>query len=126
MNIKNYTLFLLILFCFCISCGDNLTSNDAGGPVIVIEAGEILATSTINADSESTITIINHDDAPHTITSASALDAFDNSGDFDVLVPASGNALLTLPEAVSGDEFFFYCRFHTEAMSPASGVIIIN
>lgn len=125
MNIKNYTLFLFIL-CFYISCSDNLASHDTGGPVIVIEAGEVLTTSTISANSEATITIINNDDSPHTITSESSLDAFDNTGDFDILVPASGNVLLTLPEAVTGDEFFFYCRFHTEVMSPASGVIIIN
>jgi hypothetical protein len=123
--------FFTIFFSLCIIClpacgveedevvGDNL-------PSIIITSGGTLATTAINAESESTVIIINNDSEPHTITSQSADGAFDNTGDFDVIVPAGGKALLTLPAAAAGTVYSFYCRFHTNAQIPANGSITVE
>lgn len=119
--------FFWICFLSLVACGQAETFSETNTPFILLSEGEILTTSEITVASDQSIIIINHDTTPHTITSETAIGAFDNSGDFDVLVPASGTALLTLPEdAVSGDEFFFYCRFHEDVMTPSDGRIIIE
>lgn len=122
--------FLLILI-FLIplpSCGgeEETDTSDEDGPVIVIGSGNIFATPDIEAPSEGVITIINNDDSPHSITSQSAEDAFDDTGDFDVAVPSESVQILTLPMAAPGDVFFYYDKFFEDGMNPANGMITIE
>ena len=55
-----------------------------------------------------TITITNSDTVPHTVTA--------RDGSFDVQVPASGSATLTVPKAGSHP---YYCTIHPDQHNPA-------
>ncbi|MBI2340717.1 MAG: hypothetical protein HYU99_10215 [Deltaproteobacteria bacterium] len=133
-HIKKHAQFwlpLLVLAFSSVSCGSTSDSeeseeDDEEGVTLTISAGHVFATPALTAPSGSTITVINNDDTPHTVTSQSAEDAFDDTGDFDVTVSSGGTALLTLPEAASGTVFFYYCAFHVDGMSPSSGTIAIE
>ena len=92
----------------------------------MITSGEVLAPPEITAPAGSTLTIRNNDEVMHTVTSESAEGAFDDTGDFDVLASAGGIQVLTVPEAESGTIFYYYCRLHKSAMTPADGKIIIE
>ncbi|MBI4411439.1 MAG: hypothetical protein HY541_03025 [Deltaproteobacteria bacterium] len=120
--------FILFLVFSFLSCGEEEEAVDTTGegPSLVIASGSVFATPDISAASGATVTIINNDDSPHTVTSESAESAFDETGDFDVTVSSEGTALLTLPEAPSGTVFFYYCRFHLDSMNPSSGTITIE
>lgn len=121
-------LWCAFAFLCCLHCGDPATEDPAGdSPTLIISAGDIFTTTTLTVAATDAITIINNDSSAHTITSESAADAFDDSGDFDVVVAGDSSAILTLPaDAASGDIFLFYCRLHTGAMSPATGTITIE
>lgn len=119
--------FASLLLVFTFACGQETDPDTTGdGLVIIIASGNIFATPDLTAPSGSTVVILNRDDSPHSITSQSAEDTFDNTGTFDVLVASDGTNLLTLPEATSGTVFFFYDRFYEDSMSPASGTITIE
>jgi len=128
-TISNYIFSLIVLASigyFLISCGEEEASDTEDGEVIVIGAGNTFATPDITAPAGATITILNRDDNPHTVTSQTAEDAFDNTGVFDAMVPSDGTQILTLPAAASGTVFFFYDRFYEDVMSPANGSITIE
>ena len=118
-------LFIVFAF-FSVSCASDEQVLDLGDPNVIVINEMTFVTPDITAPSGATITILNNDDAPHTITSESAEDAFDNDGTFDVPVISNGDGLLTLPEASSGTVFYFYCRFHTSLMTPSTGTITIE
>ena len=117
--------FFTLIFLFG-SCASQEVVLDDGNPNVIVIGEMVFATPDIIAPSGATIVILNNDDTPHSVTSQSAEDAFDNDGTFDVLVSSDGNGLLTLPEAPSGTVFYFYCKFHTSLMSPSTGTITIE
>lgn len=118
-------LILFILLLGTTSCGTT-TDTEEGGPVLIVEPGMIFATPEITAPSGATIAILNRTDQPLHIVSQSAEDQFDDTGEFDILVPSSGAQVLTLPEAPSGTVFFYYDAFYTTSMTPDSGTITIE
>lgn len=123
------TFFFLLLICILpLACGEEATEEDTGteSPSLVIGAGNTFATTEVTAASGATITIINNDSDPHTITSESAEGAFDDTEDFDTVVGSDSKGLLTIPDLPSGTILFFYCRFHEGSMSPADGTIVIE
>lgn len=121
-------LWCAFAFLCCLHCGDQATEDPTSdSPTLIISAGNVFTTTTLTVAATDAITVINNDSSAHTVTSESAEDAFDNSGDFDVVVAGGGSAILTLPaDAVGGDIFLFYCRLHTSAMSPATGTITVE
>ncbi|MDO8519661.1 MAG: hypothetical protein Q7T11_05820 [Deltaproteobacteria bacterium] len=114
---------MLFLFPYCAA---DETDDPVSANTIIIGEGNSFITSEVTASSGEVLAVINHDDTPHSITSESAVGAFDDTGDFDVLVPSEGTQVLELPEAVSGTVYFFYCRLHDEIMTPADGTITIE
>lgn len=117
---------LFFLFLIFAACGQEDGTTSTTNHELVIGSGEIFETPDITAPSGAVVTILNHDGTPHTITSESAAGAFDNDGTFDVLVPSSGDQVLTLPVAPSGTIYFYYCRFHQGGMTPTDGTITIE
>lgn len=120
--------FCFLLLCSFVYCGDESSTTDSeGAPVIIIASGGTLATSSLTALAGESLSILNNDNSPHTITSQTASDAFDDSGTFDVEIPSDGVGILTLPaDAASGTVFYFYCRYFETALSPSSGTITIE
>jgi len=121
--------FCFLLFVSFIDCGDESSVTDSGSDtkVIIITSGGTLATSNLTAGAGETLSILNHDYSPHTITSQTTTDAFDDSGTFDVEVPSDGVGILTIPaDAVVGTIYYFYCRYFEEALSPPTGTITIE
>lgn len=127
MRSRTYLFFLLTFVAF-FSCGESTVEDETGteNPSLVIGSGNTFATTELTVPAGSTVVITNQDGDPHTITSESALGAFDNSGDFDVVVGSDSKGLLTVPDLPSGTTLFFYCRFHEGSMSPADGTIVIE
>lgn len=124
-------LYLSVLFFVCLlsffSCGEGEAEDEGeSDALIVIEEGDVFATTEITAPSEGIVTILNRDDTAHTITATAEEGSFAASGDFDVTVAADSSAILTLPEAPSGTVFIFYCRFHEDSMSPDEGTITVE
>lgn len=118
---------LIFLIALNISCGEEATTEtDSSDATLIISEGSIFTTPELTSPSGGTILIVNNDQAPHTITSQSAEDTFDNTGDFEVAVASEGNAILTLPEAESGTIFYYYCALHFDDMSPSTGTITIE
>lgn len=117
-----FILFLLILS----GCGENTTEEPTDEVDILIASGSVLTTPEVTASAGAVLTIRNNDEVTHTVTSESAEGAFDNTGDFDVLISAGGIQVLTLPEAGAGTIFYYYCRLHEGAMTPADGIITID
>lgn len=117
---------IFFLFSLLISCGEDTTEEPTDEVDILITSGEVFATPEILVSSGATLTIRNSDEVIHTVTSESAEGAFDNTGDFDVLISAGGIQVLTLPAAESGTIFYYYCRLHEGAMTPADGRIVIE
>lgn len=95
-------------------------------PTLVIGPSSTFATTELTVRSGSTLLISNMADTPHTITSQSAPDAYDQTGDFDVLVPSNSHAYLSVPTAASGTVFYFYCDFYLENMTPSFGTMTIE
>lgn len=98
----------------------------SGDSTLLIESPFTFVNPEMTSASGAQITIVNQDDVPHTVTSQSAPGAFDDTGDFDAIVGSEGVQIFVLPEAPSGTEFYFYCRFHQETMIPDSGTITIQ
>ena len=121
---RKITLICCLLLAACGTETDAEINNEA--PVIVISSNHIIATPSITASPNQTIILVNYDDVPHTVTSQSSPDAFDETGIFDSVIPSQGKTVLTIPNANSGDVFNFYCRFHLENEIPANGEIIIQ
>lgn len=124
-----FYLSLLVFVCLLsfLSCGEGEAEEEGeSDALIVIEEGDVFATTEITAPSEGVITILNRDDTAHTITATAEEGNFEASEDFDVTVAADSSALLTLPTAPAGTVFFFYCRFHEDSMSPDGGTITIE
>ena len=117
---------ILLLFLFFSACAADETDEPASANMILIEEGHTFVTSEITAASGEVLAVINNDDTPHSITSESAPGAFDDTGDFDVLVPSEGSQVLAVPEAPVGTIFYFYCRLHGDTMTPADGMITIE
>lgn len=118
---------IFVLSLFFISCGasdDEVIAENS--ETIVFSSARTIANPDIFTFSENVITVINHDDIPHTITSQSAPGAFDDNGEFDVLIPANGKNNFQLPQAADGTVFYYYCRLHFEADEPGSGTITIE
>lgn len=120
---KIFILTLAFLFGSCAS--EEVVVSD-GDPNVIVIGEMVFVTPDIVAPSGATIVILNNDNTPHSVTSESAEDAFDDDGTFDVSVGSDGDGLLTLPEAPSGTVFYFYCKFHTSLMSPSTGTITIE
>ena len=120
--------FIFLLFLIFTACGssEETDTTSEGDATLIIGEGEIFTTTELTAPSGGVITILNQDSTPHTVTSESSAGAFDDTGDFNVLVASDGEGLLTLPEAASGTIFYYYCRLHEEAMTPAGGTITIE
>jgi hypothetical protein len=118
-------IFILIFSLFSCQETEDPTHAEADATIIITSTLNLIP-SEIFVPSGGRISIINEDSNPHTITSQSAADAFDNSGTFDVLVPSGGVANLTIPESPSGTVYHFYCRFYLGALSPSGGSITIE
>lgn len=116
--------FICVLFLS--ACAETDITVTTGGPVIILGEGKILATPAITAASGATVSILNKDSSPHTVTSQSAAGAFDDTGVFDVILPAGGADVFTLPSDPSGTVIHFYSRFDLEALAPADGTITIE
>src|SRR5690606_38721189 len=88
---------------------------DADGTLLIDASGSFV-NADIDAAAGDTLIILNHSDSLHTVTSQSAPGAFDDTGDFDVIVTAGSSNTLTVPAgAASGDVLYFYCRFHLDS-----------
>lgn len=108
------------------ACGTQSSENDPGSPVLIISTGNLFTTTAFEATSGATVTVINNDSRTHIIRSQSAPDAFDDTGDFDVTVPALSSGLFTLPAASAGEVFYYYCSIHEGDMTPSTGTITIQ
>lgn len=81
----------------------------------------------VTMPADGTLFILNHDDSAHTVTSQSAPGAFDNTGDFDVIVPSDFSQVVQLPDnAAPGQVYHFYCRFHLDAYADPNGSITVE
>lgn len=119
--------FIILLGIWPWACGGIEKPVASVGPSLIISANGLLTTDNITVAEGEVITIINRDSSPHTVTSQSTLDAFDETGDFDVLVAAYSRAVLELPDnSTAGTSFFFYCRLYLETLIPASGIIVVE
>ncbi len=122
-----HTLILLVLSGVFASCSTSSNSTTHDQPTIIIDSMTFIPTE-ISASAGETILVINDDDTTHTITSESAQNAFDNSGDFDTGFIVSGEATtFDVPStAQPGDTFFWYCDLHEASMATPNGVITVE
>lgn len=124
-------IFLMLIGLFTYSCAKeadpflNPTEVENDG-TIRIESPHILLTESITVSSGAQIVVINNDSMSHHLASQSAADAFDDTGDFEMLVPSGGRAVLTMPVAASGTTFFFYDKILKESLLPTGGTITIE
>ena len=126
MKLISFLLALTLTVFGFAACGTTTSEDDPDNPVLIISTGMTFTTSALTATSGATVTIINNDSQIHTITSESAPDAFDDTGDFDATVPALSSGLFTLPSASAGEVFYFYCDIHEGMMLPSTGTITIQ
>ena len=112
MKLFRHILILSLLFLLPIACGNNdeeaINTTDA---ILYISEGLDFTPLELVLPAGANITILNRHSSPHSVTSQSAPDTFDNTGDFDVLIPSDGVNYLTVPDAPSGTIFYYYRRF---------------
>jgi plastocyanin len=123
---KSFVLLLALVFPF-VSCGSSSDSGGGDDDLTIIIDNMAFETTELNALPGDTITVINDDDEDHTVTSESAQNAFDDSGDFDTGILEPGETdTFTIPfDASIGDSFFFYCDVHEATMVTPNGRIDI-
>jgi len=125
-RVKIRFLFFILLFLFCVSCTSDLSEDSSDAPTVLFVSPNILVNDEITAPAGATVVVVNNDSVSHTVTSQSAQDAFDDTGDFDVEVVAGQAGSFTAPTAPSGAQFFFYCRNQEAALVPSNGVLTIE
>ena len=119
------------LFWTAVSCNNNTTGGGGtggttGGQTITIDAFTFSSTE-LNAKPGEVIKVVNNDSTTHTVTSESALNAFDDNGDFDTNdLNAGQQSSITIPAtATPGDQFFWYCAIHESMMTTPNGTITV-
>ncbi len=96
-------------------------------PQLIIGSGYRFATPALVVPAGATVLIKNEDGVPHTVTSEAAPGAFSPSGAFDTgLIPAGRTATITIPAAVPGTVYYYYCSIHLNLMVPADGMITVG
>ncbi len=117
-----------LLFFFLFGCGTTAAPElpQADNTILIDLTGDFMDTELTVLPGDN-IVIQNRDGSPHTVTSQSSPGAFDNTGDFDVVIPARSGNILTVPEtSLPGDVFYYYCRFHQDAYPNANGTLTIE
>lgn len=122
---KYFTLFILFAFISCGSTPAQTITTDSN-TIVIIDLTFLPDTTT--ADPGQTIFFSNQDDVPHQILSQSAVDQFDDTGEFDSLIINSGEIReITIPTtATSGSTLFFYDDFFEDTMVTPNGTITVN
>lgn len=113
------------------ACNNNLASGNAAAltPSQTVTIKDFSFSSVnLTARPGEVIRVVNEDDSSHTLTSQSAPDAFDDSGEFDSgTINGHSEALVSLPtDAAPGEKFYFYCDIHLDGMRTANGTITIT
>ncbi len=122
---SHYLPFLIPFLIFSFSCAKNSEETLPQTPVLIITDVPSFATTDITVTLGDFITAINHDGSPHSLVSQSSLGAFDDTGDFDLLVASESSGILTLPDtAASGDVYYFYDGLFEEAMSSGGSITV--
>jgi plastocyanin len=121
------------LFWSSISCNNNTTggggtTGGTGGvqQTITIDSF-IFSPVTLSAKPGEVIKVVNNDTTTHTVTSESALNAFDDNGDFDSndLNGGQEGSIVIPSDATVGGSLFFYCEIHKADMDTPNGTITI-
>jgi plastocyanin len=114
------------------SSGSSSSMGSTPGFYVVISAGMHLPTTTLQAPPGATVTVLNRDSLPHTVTSEATDNAFTPGAvggiSFDTgTVEGGGFATFKLPaSAAQGTVVPYYCAIHKSAMIPPNGSITIN
>lgn len=126
-----YILFIIIFQIF-ISCSeeDEINTTENHDAVIIVSAGNILSTPSIETISEGRILVLNYSNQAIHIKRQSAPDEFDGetfseSEQAEALVPSQGSAFIQLPILNAGEIIYFYCDIFRESMNPPNGEIVI-
>ncbi len=114
------------VFFAAVSCNNSIAGAANCTQTITIDAFAF-SPITLSAKPGETVCVVNNDSSAHTVTSESALDAFDDDGRFDSgLITAGGNGSITIPVATAvGDVIPFYCDVHLGMMVPPNGSITV-
>lgn len=120
------TVYWSAVSCSSVAGTDSNTGEGTDTQTITI-AGMSFSPLTLDAAPGETITVVNAAAVAHTVTSESAEDAFDDSGDFDTgSLSSGGEGSITIPaDATADTDLFFYCEIHKGGMDTPNGTIHI-
>jgi plastocyanin len=118
-------------FWSAVSCNNNTTGGGGttggtgGGRQTIAINGFSFTPLTLDATPGEVIDVKNNDTTTHTVTSESALNAFDDNGDFDSNdLSAGATGSITIPaDAAVGSDLFWYCAIHKADMDTPNGTI---
>src|SRR5262249_3868897 len=106
--------------------GGGTTGGTTGGTEQTISIdGFSFSPTTLSAKPGEVIKVVNNDTTTHTVTSESALNAFDSNGDFDTSNLSAGQeSSITIPnDATVGTDLFWFCDIHKSDMDTPNGTI---
>jgi plastocyanin len=114
---------------FVAACGSSTPSTSPSGFTITISSFSFSPLN-LNAPPGATVTVVNDDNTPHSVTSETAPETFTPGAvrgvSFDT-GPFTGQASFTLPSsAPNGTVIPYYCSVHKSAMTTRTGTITIQ
>jgi plastocyanin len=113
----------------CSGSSNNPAANEPGGYTISI-ANMAWSPANLTVPAGATVTVVNNDGFPHTVTSESAKGQFTPGSVSGVSFDTgsfNGTASFRLPDSIAdGTVIPYYCAIHKGSMVPADGTITIK
>lgn len=130
MKKEIFVRYILIMFLavWSSSCGEAQPEQPVNeGAIILIESMSFVPDQ-VSVTAGQTVIVINNDSVLHSISSQSAENAFDATGEFSTGPILDGSkGFFVVPEtALPGDIFYFYSDIYQEGMNTENGQLVVE